>query len=262
VLERERNNLRGPVKACVEESTYPGPTPDAGEQIPENKNWYKTEYDIDGHLLARRIPNSDGSEWVTQYTYGTSGNLLKIASGKEGEPPAESIYSYDDQGRLLSIGANRTPDNPVTFHYVERGRKTSVQVSSPTDYRPDVVVAGNPFEVADRAPNLQGGGTAITVYDEHDRPTEVQVRDAQGELMSRAVRVYDEHGRVTEERQILDDPVSGRDTGKYSGGFGRLARRAARAIGQAHGRARRAVLDRLQLRQTGPRTADSPANLQ
>jgi hypothetical protein len=64
-----------------------------------------------------------------------------------------------------------------------------VQVSRPADYRPNTGVAGSPFQVADRAPNLPGGGSATTVYDEHDRPAEVQVRDAQGELMSRAVRI-------------------------------------------------------------------------
>jgi hypothetical protein len=35
---------------------------------------------------------------------------------------------------------------------------------------------------------------------------EVQVRDAQGELVSRAVRIYDTQGHVTEEKQILDSP--------------------------------------------------------
>ena len=58
------------------------------------------------------------------------------------------------------------------------------------------------------APNLPGGGTATTIYDEHDRATEVQVRDASGEIVNRAVRTYDAQGHVLEEKQIQDDPVT------------------------------------------------------
>jgi hypothetical protein len=49
-------------------------------------------------------------------------------------------------------------------------------------------------------------GSATTIYDEHDRATEVQVRDANGELVNRALRTYDAQGRVVEEKRILDNP--------------------------------------------------------
>lgn len=55
-------------------------------------------------------------------------------------------------------------------------------------------------------PNLPGGGSATTTYDEHDQPTEVQVRDAEGALVSRAIRTYDPQGHILEEKQILDHP--------------------------------------------------------
>jgi hypothetical protein len=64
-----------------------------------------------------------------------------------------------------------------------------------------------PFEVADRAPNLPGGGTATTIYDEYDRATEVQVRDGNGNVVSRTLRTYDAQGNVIEEKEILDDPA-------------------------------------------------------
>jgi hypothetical protein len=67
---------------------------------------------------------------------------------------------------------------------------------------------GSPMQAADRRPNLPGGGTATTTYDENDRPTEVQIRDAKGEEVSRTVSVYDEQGHITEEKQILDDPLN------------------------------------------------------
>ncbi|OLC99802.1 MAG: hypothetical protein AUH86_01710 [Acidobacteria bacterium 13_1_40CM_4_58_4] len=81
-----------------------------------------------------------------------------------------------------------------------------MQISGPEDYRPNTAVAGSPFQIADMAPNLPGGGSATTVYDENDRPAEVQVRDAQGELVSRAVCIYDAQGHIVEEKQILDNP--------------------------------------------------------
>lgn len=204
--DREKAGLRGPVRTCVEETIYPGATNSDGTQIPERKFWYTTEYDVDGRVTVIRTHNSDGSEWVTRYIYDTSGHLLKTAGGKEGEPSQETNYSYDGQGRQLNITDSRTPDNPITFHFDERGRKTKVQVSRPEDYRPNTAVAGSPFQVADMAPNLPGGGGATTIYDEDDRPTEVQVRDAKGKLVSRALRTYDAQGRVGEEKQILDNP--------------------------------------------------------
>ena len=123
-----------------------------------------------------------------------------------GEPPRETVYSYDGQGRLVQTTDSGKPDNLVTFRYDERGRKTKVQISRPTDYRPNVATAGSPFQVAEAGPNLPGGGSATTIYDEHDRPAEVQVRDAQGDVVSRAVRIYDAEGHIAEEKQILDNP--------------------------------------------------------
>jgi YD repeat-containing protein len=204
--DREKAGLRGPVGMCVEETNYPGATTSDGTHIPERKFWYTTQYDVDGHITAMRSRQSDGPEWVTRYSYNASGHLLKTTSGTEGEPSRETDYSYDDQGRLLNITDTRTPDNPITFRYDESGRKMKVQVSRPADYRPNTAVTGSPFQVADMAPNLPGGGSATTIYDEDDRPTEVHVHDAQGKLVSRAARSYDAQGRVREEKQILDNP--------------------------------------------------------
>jgi hypothetical protein len=132
--------------------------------------------------------------------------LLKTTDGNGKEPTAEAIYSYDDGGRLLSITDSRRPLSPVTFRYDENGRKTKLEISRPEDYQPNVAVAGYAFQAVDRAPNLPGGGSATTFYDEHDRATEVQVRDVEGEIVNRAVRIYDAQGRVSEEKQILDNP--------------------------------------------------------
>jgi YD repeat-containing protein len=205
--DRVRSGMRGPVKICVQQTTYPTVTASDGTQIPERTQWTQTEYDQEGHLVSTRNRNSDDSVYMVRNTYA-SGKLLKTTSGKVGEPPAVTAYAYDDPGRITSITDPGAPDNPITFRYDEHGRKTKVQISRAEDYRANVGVAGSPFEAADRGPNLPGGGTTITTYDENDRPTQAQVRDAQGAELSRTLRVYDEQGRVTEEKQILDDPLN------------------------------------------------------
>ncbi|HEY6385299.1 MAG TPA: RHS repeat domain-containing protein [Candidatus Acidoferrum sp.] len=204
--DREQRGLRGPVKSCTEESTHPGMTDADGKTYPEVHSEYTTEYDADGRILATRSRNSDGSQWVTMYTYDASGRLLKVTSGVEGKAVTRTTYSYDQQGRLQNISDDAKHDSPVVFHYDERGRKTKIEISRSADYRPNTAVAGSPFEVADRAPNLPGGGSTTTIYDEHDRATEVQVRDANGELVNRALRMYDAQGHIIEEKQILDNP--------------------------------------------------------
>ena len=204
--DRQQRGLRGPVKSCTEKSTHPGMTDADGKTYPEGQSEYTTEYDVDGRILAMRSRNSDGSQWLRIYTYDASGHLLKITAGVEGRAATQTTYTYDQQGRLQNINDDARRDSPVVFHYDERGRKTKIEISRSADYRPNTAVGGSPFHAADRAPNLPGGGSATTIYDEHDRATEVQVRDANGELVNRALRVYDAQGHIIEEKQILDNP--------------------------------------------------------
>jgi YD repeat-containing protein len=205
--DRLQAGLRGPVRSSTEESTYPNMTDVTGKSL-DVRFEYTTGYDPDGRILSTRSRNSDGSQWVTRYEYSTSGRLLKTASGIEGQALTETTYSYDRQGRIEKISTDSRSEIPVLFRYDEHGRKTKVQTSRASDYRPNTATGGSPFEAADMAPNLPDGGTTTTIYDEHDRPTEVQVRDTNGELVNRALRTYDAQGHVTEEKQIYDNVVT------------------------------------------------------
>jgi YD repeat-containing protein len=204
--DREQRDLRGLVKSCTEENIHPARTDADGNTYPEVHSEYTTDYDRNGRILATHTSNSDGSQWVVRYEYDASGRRLKTTSGVEGKAPTNTIYSYDQQGRLQNITDDSRPDIPISFHYDEHGRKTKIAISRSADYRPNMALSGSPFEALEMAPNLPGGGSATTIYDEHDRPAEVQVRDANGELVRRALRIYDAHGRVIEEKQILDTP--------------------------------------------------------
>ncbi len=196
------------MKTCIEETTYAGWFAVDGSQHPERRLSCETNYDAVGRVLSTRSRNSEGSEWGTSYIYDSSGVLLGAKSEEGGEIRSECVYRYDDLGRMRSISWSHAPDNPVTFHYDGNGRKTKVQNSRPEEYKPNCSAGGSPFEAADRAPNLPGGGSARTSYDERGRPIEVEVFDSHGELVSRAVRIYDEQGRIAQERQILDDPLT------------------------------------------------------
>jgi hypothetical protein len=168
--------LRGPVKSCIEESTYPAWTSSDGTLIPENRSTQKAEYDEQGRTLETIYHNPDGSARVRKYSYDRTGKLLKISQGVEGQPAGEAVYSDDEQGRLRAIADSAHPGSSASFRYDQSGRKTKVQMARAEDYVPNVGVAGDPFERAN-APNLPGGGSVVTVYDEHDRPVEVQTRD-------------------------------------------------------------------------------------
>jgi hypothetical protein len=80
---RDRDTVRGPVRSCTEESTYPGETDSEG-RIQQVRSKSVTEYDAEGRVTARRYIHLDGSAWTTHDTYDASGRRLKSASGMEG----------------------------------------------------------------------------------------------------------------------------------------------------------------------------------
>src|SRR2546430_3320664 len=71
MTDREEAGLRGSVRICVEETTYP-----------TGKSLTTTEYGPDGRLLTTRASNSDGSECFTTKTYEADGRLVKTSSAK------------------------------------------------------------------------------------------------------------------------------------------------------------------------------------
>lgn len=201
--DRAQAGLRGPVKSTTETNSFPYASGATAQVHFENT----TLYDSSGRLLGTRSLNSDGSHWITRNEYSNSGQLLKSGSGTEGQALTETTYSYDSQHRLQKITTDRKSETPILFRYDEQERKTKIETSRASDYRSNFAIAGSPFEAADRAPNLPDGGTTTTLYDEHDRPIEVQVRDSSGELVIRALRTYDAEGHVNEEKQVYENLV-------------------------------------------------------
>lgn len=196
--DREQYGLRGPVKSCVEETTYPARTAPDGRQFPEQTSWHETEYDPEGRILVSRDRTNDYVR-ADHFTYNAAAKLLKYATGGEGEAPYVINYIYDHQGRLTSMTDSSGPDNPVaTFRYDEGGRKTELYPMR-LHYGQKIFFAGSPPQVVTKPHKLQSEGTTVTTYDESDRPTEVQVLDGHGDLVKQTVRIYDEQGHLAEE---------------------------------------------------------------
>ncbi len=169
-----------------------------------------SEYDREGRTAETRLRGSSG-EWVTRYVYGETGQLLcTTVQGEKGESKREIAYKYD-QGRLLSITDTLDPNNPVAFHYDANGRKTKIAIARSAEERQGLGAVSRSmeasFEDAGSAAALPEGGSAVTLYDEHDRPSEIQAHNAKGELVSLTLRVYDGQGRVMEEKETMDDPL-------------------------------------------------------
>jgi RHS Repeat len=84
MFDRDRLELRGPVKSCTEETTHPSVTDDEGKTYPAVHVAVTTEYDSDGRKLATRN-HHPGGQSVSYFEYDASGRLLKVASGVEGQ---------------------------------------------------------------------------------------------------------------------------------------------------------------------------------
>ena len=194
--EREKAGLRGPVHICVEEAVYP-----------TGKFSIAQTYDLDGKLLVSRSSNSDGSDWVTTRTYDSDGRLTSIVSGKSGAAGLESLYSYYDSGRLLSITNKFRKDDRIDFRYDAQGRKTSIQTFAPDtlERKRNSALDGSPWDAAQMGFGVPTGGNVTTFYDQNDRPTEAQILDAQGQIVSRVVRTYRANGQLSEEKPTFDN---------------------------------------------------------
>jgi len=192
--DREKAGLRGPVKTCVEE-------------IKDGSKYLTTtEYSPDGRLHTFRTTNSDGSEWIRTQTYDADGRLVKIISGKMGEPSTEMLYAYDEAGRLLTITNSPGMGCRIDFHYDRQRHKTSIQKFSPEVFKGNQgVMVESVWTAAQAGVGIPLGGSVTTIYDDLDRQTELQIRDAEDRLVSQIARNYDGNGRLVEEEPIQEN---------------------------------------------------------
>ena len=209
MTDREKAGLRGPVKLCVEEK----------ERIsPRWKSSKTTEYGPHGRHLTTRITNSNGLEWVITKTYDVDGRVVKTASGNSGEPAAETLYTYDEAGRLQEIRDADEKGNLTSYRYHQQARKTEIKtvgLGVIEGYRKAAMVAGSSlWDVPQIDMGLSSVGSIAILYDERDLPIELQILDSKERVVSRCIRTYDVNGRIMEENYIPENPASGRSSGE------------------------------------------------
>jgi hypothetical protein len=197
----ERDGLRGPVKTCVEDAP-----------IYQGRLVTTKEYGLDGKLLSFRS-ETDGepsfsfsdSDWLEADVRDSQGRLVKKVYGRRGEPAQETLYSYDDAGRLLTFST--TGFTHIEFHYQADGSKISVQTfdAKTIERTQGGVFAGSAWDGAPGGIGVPMGGNVTTIYDSDDRPTEMQVRSADSKLVTRIIRTYDAQGRVTQEKPLVQN---------------------------------------------------------
>jgi YD repeat-containing protein len=163
---------------------------------------YTAKYGPDGRIYQHGYINNNGSKGMASLTYDAQGReLLEAWDGPGG---AETIYTYDAQGRL--IGIKGRPDWTTTFEYDDQGRKTRIVKSelkaSSTDSR---AAFGVSIDSDDLFVIPPAGGMVRTSFNERDQATESQVYAASGDLANRLTRTYDAKGRLTETIYVIEN---------------------------------------------------------
>ena len=228
VVHRERAGLRGPVQTCIEETLW-----SATPSTPESRAKTSTDYDRAGHEVRTCHAGTDGSEseilrdydaagrltkfrWQSAtdhneqtYTYDDASRLTRETFSSSSSAPGRNKsleYSYDPSGKPLSIVNTLATAEHSHYSYDGQARMSILQTFDPEYLRSlrRTGFDGSPLIAARSGHGVPEGGTVTTLHDEHQRPTEVQVRDAGGELVSRSTCVYDSNGNVLEEKTIVE----------------------------------------------------------
>ena len=196
--DREQAGFRGPAKICVEESIS------ADRPVARTT----TEYRPDGKLLKTRSDHGDGFTLMFTHEYDSDGRLTKVKPANSDYPNSEMVYAYDDAGRSLSI-TNTANGDRTDFQYDEAGRKVGIQRFDPKtlERSRNCAYAISPWDAATSGAGVPLGGTILSIYDDEDRPIEMQTRDAGGQIMSRIVRTYNAAGLLIEEKPIVENPA-------------------------------------------------------
>lgn len=197
--DREKAGLRGPVEDCTVETMTPsGPGSSAWRMV------ITTKYGPDGRTYQQDYEDSDGSKGVESLTYDSEGHLLRAAWDTPGGT-TDTIYTYDGQGRLISITGE--PFRNTVFEYDDQGHKTRImksELKAPSSSTGNQG-SGIQIESDDLIAFPPPGGLVKTLFNEHGQPIESQVYAASGDLVSRLTRTYDVKGRVADSSYIIED---------------------------------------------------------
>ena len=204
MTDRERWDLRGPVRTCRLQRTWYSRR--CGAKTCESEaggDTTEVEFRADGFLARRWHHNPDGSEWTSTFEYDDLGRLTTLRMENAAGVADVRFYEYDNAGRLARIIA-RPKDSgdriAESYEYDAAGRKKKVVCVELTTQHPNTSY-GWGVEGTDSIYSAPRAATLTTLYNERDQPAELLFCDAVGRLLSRVEFHYDDAGNLIEEAQ-------------------------------------------------------------
>jgi len=194
----DRNQPRGPIKTCVEESTqYDGALQ---TQI--------SEYAPDGKMISSRWERDGKLEHSTsdnqiQEIRDEQDRLVKFISASPGQAIKEIDYSYDAAGRILTETHNDSADR-TEYSYAPDGTMTSVQTFDPRtiERTRNSAFCGSAWMAAFCGLGVPTGGRVVTTYDHNKNGVDQRVLASDGQLVSHSTRKYDADEQLLEEAVV------------------------------------------------------------
>jgi hypothetical protein len=194
----ERNEPRGPIKKCVEETSAFG-----GSVMT-----HTTEYSPDGKAISWRMERDgrliySSADRVHTEVRDAQGLLVKSASGDRGGASQEYFYTYDGAGRMLTATNSENSDR-TEYRYGSDGFMTSVQTFDPKTIEQvrNAAFDGSAWDAVNSGFGVPTGGQVIVSYDKNNNGTEMRVLAADGQLVTQIVRKYDADSQLLEEKPL------------------------------------------------------------
>src|SRR5580658_9236545 len=210
MTDRERRQLRGPVRSCRLERRWYSRQCGADRCDTEERGGDASTVDFrpDGNLSRQSQHNPDGSEWVNTYEYDDSGRLTHFRTETAGGVATLRLYEYDNAGRLVRLlDGDRTVE---TYEYDASGRKSKTLHVDIASQRPKTHYAWG-VEGTDSAYSAPGAASVTTIYNHGDQPEQLLFRDGAGRELSRVEFRYDDAGQLIEEAQASSEEVLPRE---------------------------------------------------
>ena len=194
----DRNQPRGPIKTCVEESTqYDGALQTQTSECAPDGKMISSRWERDGKLEHSTSDNQ------TQEIRDEQDRLVKFISASPGQSIKEIDYSYDAAGRILTETHNDSADR-TEYSYAPDGTMTSVQTFDPRtiERTRNSAFCGSAWMAAFCGFGVPTGGRVVTTYDHNKNGVDQRVLASDGQLVSHSIRKYDADEQLLEEAVV------------------------------------------------------------
>ncbi len=200
-----RWELRGPVRTL--RTRFAEWNPETGDWRPLKIRFVAT-FRADGQLSEIEHHNPDGSLPREVRVYDDAGRLTESQWWSNDVLARRIVHTYDAGGRpasAVTVDRHGTTHQTERSRYDEDGRRTKVVVLPVFDAS-GAGCSAYGVEGSDVAYPAPGATTSTTIYDEHERSSEVSFYDANDALVSRVGFSRDQDGRVLSERMEFAGP--------------------------------------------------------